>query len=142
MTDEGTFWARAQLWLPATLGWGFAAKCVLLRLAIVLPPVALLMQRGYGVAGLVALVLLSWPWPFRLNASDDGLRVRYAFVETLVPIGAIERVCLERDPRRGVLGRRETVLRVARRCASPVMVLAPLETLQRLHRGLEDRLRA
>ena len=136
-------WAPAQLWLPPAWGWGFFARCALLRLSLVLGPPALLVSRGYGILALLAMIALSlWPFPrsHRLRVTKEGLRVRHLFVDTLIPAADIERTWIEGDPRRWVLGQRKPVLRIRRRSGATLMVFAPIERLRELCEELEAQL--
>ena len=132
MKNDFSEWAAVRFWTPPTWSFGFFARCALLQLGMTAPAM-LLLQVGQGVVALVlfaALALL--PQCRRLRVSRDALHLRYLFVEGTIPAGEIEGVFLEPDPRRGVLGKRQTVLHVRRRGGSRLLVFGAPETLRRL----------
>ena len=138
MTREARGWVAVRHWLPPAWDRVFFAKCLALRLAVTVGPPWLLISAGQGVFALIAFIALSWPWPRRLRVSEAGLRFRYAFIDGTLSAADLEGASVEADPRCWVLGRRAPLLLVRRRAGAPLMIFAPLATLQ----GLLEELRS
>jgi hypothetical protein len=129
-----------RVWPPQH--WGPRLIGTFVALSIVLPALThWLLPRGLGV-----LVLLTPLWAafapllLRLHVSERGLHLRFALVESLLPLAQIQQASLEADPRRWVLGRREPVLRVVPRVGAPFLLLGRASALQALCAALQGQL--
>jgi hypothetical protein len=66
----------------------------------------------------------------RSSVVAEGLGIRWLWYEKLIPFDALLEVTLGPDPRRGVLGRRETVLAITRRRGSRILLFGDLHELE------------
>lgn len=136
--DRGSPSLRAEgahaVWMGTALTSPFALKRVAYLLIVPATILAVSMHLGQGVLGLALMVVAFWPFPFRLRAGPEGLRVSWLFVSERIAWREIRSATLVTDGRRFVIGKRGQVLVLERHGNHSVTLRGAAPLLARIAR--------
>jgi hypothetical protein len=114
-------------------------KRALYFLLVPLLVLALFIRFHHAVFGLLVFPCTCWPFPFRCRVEDKGVRVRWFVFEERLNWQDICTVELGEDRRRGVIGKRGSVLTIERRSGSRATLRGDGAVLSELARQISDR---
>jgi hypothetical protein len=118
------------LFMDAAPWSSFTLKRGLFLLVVPLPLLAVCLHFQRPLLGLFLMVLGFWPFPFRCRVERDGVRISWLVVHERVAWVDIRAVELGEDSRRGVIGRRGTVLTIERVDGSRMVLRGRTEVLR------------
>jgi hypothetical protein len=127
------------VWMDTILLSPLALKRALYLVSV--PPAILgvSMHLGHSVLGLALMALASWPLPFRLRTSSEGVHISWLLLKEKILWTDIRSVKLAIDNRKLVVGKRKPVLVLERHGARPVTLRAPTHVISQIDREISRR---
>jgi len=127
------------VFMDFTLSSTLVRKRALYFLLVPLPALALFIHFGHGVLGLLVFACTCWPFPFRCRVEDEGFGVSWFVFKERLNWQDMRTVALAEDRRRGVIGKRGSVLTIERRSGSRLSLRGDTAVLSDLASQIRDR---